>query len=533
MTTLSRLRKHPLPRYLAVVVFLSIALPAVVGGGFVIWQNYQRTLEQDSVRAANHYMDLLQAGMSVPLWNVSPELGRPLLDSILVNSAVVAVRVITESGAPFLSYERLDKNAALAADHITRRRDVRYGGDVIGQVELAYSLSAAQARAASETRLLAIIIFAQLIVSLLTLSWVLHRKVLSPLQKLGAAAAGIAKGDLKTTIPTLAQDEFGELSQQLDIMRSELDIHFSQLEQRVDKRTMELRTVNATLRDTLDRLQQTQHYLVQSEKLAALGSLVAGVAHELNTPIGNGLTVATSMCDSCDTLKKGLAEGLTRTALERFVRDMDEGAQLVCRNLEKASELVSGFKQVAMDRTSAQRRQFSLTAILQETRLTVSPAFKRTPFVVDIDVAEDVTLDSYPGPLGQVITNLLNNALVHAFDGRSAGTVVMRAQKKHDTVELVVEDDGVGIAEEHRNRIFDPFFTTRLGAGGSGLGMHIVHNIVTGILGGKIGLWSQVGKGTQFILTLPLSAPREAKTATGNTSADLRMTGIEQQTVVI
>jgi two-component system NtrC family sensor kinase len=141
--------------------------------------------------------------------------------------------------------------------------------------------------------------------------------------------------------------------------------------------------------------------------------------------------------------------------------------------------------------------------------------------VVNIDVAEDVTLDSYPGPLGQVVTNLLNNALIHAFDGRTAGTVTMRAEKQHDTVELVVEDDGVGIAEEHLNRIFDPFFTTKLGAGGSGLGMHIVHNIVTGILGGKIHLWSQQGIGTRFILVLPLSAPHEQDAAAASAFAEM------------
>lgn len=522
-STLGRLRRHRLQRYLAVVVFLSIAFPAVVSGGFLIWQNYQRTLQQDSVLAANNYMDLLQAGMSIPLWNVSSELGKPLLDSILVDTAVVSIRVVTETGEPFLQYMR-DGDGSV--DNIVLQRQVLYNQDVIGQVEMAYSLAAAQARASAETQLLAITIIVQLIVSLLTISWVLHRKILSPLQKLGAAAAGIAKGDLKTTMPTLANDEFGELSQQLESMRSELDIHFSQLEQRVDKRTLELRIVNETLQGTLDRLQQTQHYLVQSEKLAALGSLVAGVAHELNTPIGNGLTVATSMCDSCDTIKQDMNRGLTRAALDRFLRDMDEGSQLVTRNLEKASELVSSFKQVAMDRTSAQRRRFSLSAILAETRMTLSPAFKRTPYLVNIQVADELMLDSYPGPLGQVVTNLLNNALIHAFDGKAKGTVVMRAEKHHDMVELIVEDDGVGIPDEHQNRIFDPFFTTKLGAGGSGLGMHIVHNIVTGILGGKIRVWSQVGKGTRFVLTLPLSVPRGSVDATAeNAPMNLLATG--------
>ncbi len=522
--TLRRWRKHRLQRYLAVVVFLSIALPAAVSGGFLIWQNYQRTLEQDSVQAANNYMDLLQAGMSIPLWNVSPELGQPLLESVGVDVAVVSIRVLTETGEPFLHYQR-ESDSALTSDNIVLQRKVLYHQETVGRVEMAYSLAAAQARAAAETRLLAITIAVQLVVSLLTLSWVLHRKILSPLQKLSAAAVGIAKGDLKTTIPTLANDEFGELSQQLEIMRSELDTQVSQLEERVDRRTLELRVVNETLQGTLDRLQQTQHDLVQSEKLAALGSLVAGVAHELNTPIGNGLTVTTSMCDSCENIKREMTDGLTRGALERFLRDMDEGSQLVNRNLEKASELVRSFKQVAMDRTSAQRRQFSLSAILAETRLTLSPAFKRTPYLVEIQVVEDVTLDSYPGPLGQVVTNLLNNALVHAFDGKRAGTVIMRAEKKHDRVELTVEDDGVGILEEHQKRIFDPFFTTKLGAGGSGLGMHIVHNIVTGILGGEIRLWSQVGKGTRFMLTLPLSAPQEDDDSVADRAVNLVAAG--------
>jgi two-component system, NtrC family, sensor kinase len=504
--TLDRLRRYRLQQFLAIVVFVCIALPAVLSGATFIWQNYQRTLEHDSLLAANSYIDLLQGGMSVPLWNVSPELGRPLVETILVDPAVLLVRVKTEAGEQFLESMR-ESDQAMNAHQIHLRRDVFYNKQRIGEVELGYSRVAAQARAAHETQLLAIIILVQLVVSLVTISWLLHRRVLSPLRQLGAAAAGIAAGDLKTHIPALDKDEFGDLSQQLERMRGALDSSFSGLEKRVDERTRELRTVNRTLIGTLEQLQQTQHHLVQSEKLAALGALVAGVAHELNTPIGNGLTVATSLCESCDDMKQQMTQGLTRTALEKFMRDMDEGSQLVSRNLEKASELVSSFKQVAMDRTSAQRRKFSLAALLSETRLTLSPAFKRTPFMVEIEATDECWMDSYPGPLGQVITNLLNNTLVHAFEGRSGGRVGMTVHKKLDTVEIVVEDDGVGIPEENISRIFDPFFTTKLGAGGNGLGMHIVHNIVTRILGGDIHLHSEIGKGTRFTLVLPLVAP--------------------------
>lgn len=500
--------RQSLQGFLAVVVFLSIAIPAVLSGGFLIWQNYQRTVEQESKAAAEGYADLLEAGMTIPLWNVSPDLGQPLIESIFVDSAVLSVIVNTEQGKPFLEYVRSQAEVD-SQETISLQRAVVYHGESLGNVKLVYSLERALARSTQEAKLLAIIIFAQLVVSLLTLSWVLHRRVLQPVKKLSVAASGIAHGDLKTAIPCLQNDEFGDLSEQLEVMRGELEESFTELEQRVDERTIELKSVNTAMQGTLDQLRMAQDNLIQSEKLAALGALVAGVAHELNTPIGNGLTVATALCQSCTQIKKDMQDGLTRSSLERFIHDMDEGTQLVNRNLEKASELVSSFKQVAVDRTSAQRRRFSLLSLLKETQLTVSPIFKRTPYQVIIDTPENIELDSYPGPLGQVVTNLLNNAVIHAFAGRDHGKVTLRARSLADAIELTVEDDGCGIAPEYQARIFDPFFTTKLGEGGNGLGMHIVHNIVTAMLGGSIKLSSTVGVGTSFTLRLPLVAPAD------------------------
>lgn len=508
-------KRHSLQRFLAIVVFISIAVPAVISGGVLIRENYQRTIAHDSLAAAHNYADLLEAGMRVALWNLSPEIGQPLMDSVLVDPSVLAVVVTTEQRQTFLEYHRSDRIGS-AEESVTLTRAISYNDTALGEVEVVYSLAKAQSRAANETRLLAIIIFVQLVVSLATISYVLHQRVLLPLKNLGAAATGIAKGDLKTTIPWAKDDEFGSLSRELETMRCALEQNFTQLENRVDERTAQLQAVNHAMKTTLDQLQYTQQNLIQSEKLAALGALVAGIAHELNTPIGNGLTVATTLCDSCTGIKRDMAGGLTKSALDKFIRDMDEGSQLVNRNLEKASELVSSFKQVAVDRTSAQRRTFSLRDMLNETRLTVSPLFKRTPFVVDIDVVEDATLESYPGPLGQVITNLLNNAVIHAFDGRVQGRVVLAAHKLAEGVRLTVTDDGVGIAVEHHAKIFDPFFTTKLGAGGNGLGMHIVHNIVTGVLGGTIELTSRIGEGTCFTLFLPYVAPIVSAADDGN-----------------
>lgn len=498
--------RHSLQKFLAVVVFLSIAVPALISGGFLILASYHRTMDQDSLATAESYADLLEAGMTIPLWNVSPDLGKPLIESVSVDSSVLSVIVYTERGDRFLEYVQDDSHQK-PSESKTLVRPIYYFGDKLGEVELTYSLAKAQELASKEAKLLLTIILIQLVFSLLTISFVLHRRVLSPLKKLGRAAKGIARGDLKTTIPTVKNDEFGDLSNQLEFMREVLEENFGQLEVRVSERTTELQAVNHAMRGTLDQLRQAQDSLIQSEKLAALGSLVAGVAHELNTPIGNGLTVITTLSEACRVMNIEVKEGLTKAALDKFVLDMEEGVQIISRNLEKSSELVSSFKQVAVDRTSAHRREFSLESILKETYLTVSPVFKRTAFVVDINIEDDVTLDSYPGPLGQVVTNLLNNTVIHAFAGLDHGRVVLTSRKLHNGVELIVEDDGLGIPLENQAKIFDPFFTTKLGAGGNGLGMHIVHNIVTGILGGKISLTSEPNKGTTFVLYLPLVAP--------------------------
>lgn len=273
------------------------------------------------------------------------------------------------------------------------------------------------------------------------------------------------------------------------------------LEQRVVERTAELSTA-------LAQLTVTQTELRQSEKMSALGSLVAGIAHELNTPIGNSLTVASTLQHHAQVFARDMDKGMTRSHLGEFVGSIRQGTDILMRGLQQAAELVASFKQVAVDQTSEKRRLFSLNETVKEILLTLGPTLRKTSHTVDCQIAAEIQMDSYPGALTQIISNLVSNALVHAFSGRENGAISISAKLHGNSVELIISDDGVGIPEANLNRVFEPFFTTRLGQGGSGLGLNIVYNLVQDILGGSIAVTSPEGLGACFTLHLPLVAPQ-------------------------
>lgn len=274
------------------------------------------------------------------------------------------------------------------------------------------------------------------------------------------------------------------------------------LEQRVSERT-------EALAQALDTLKLAQDELVRSEKLAALATLVAGVAHELNTPIGNSVIVASTVRDMSQQLARDLeSDRLRRSVLTRYVSDLGEASDLLERNLSRAHGLVSSFKQVSVDQVGEGRRTFDLADTLRELVATLTPVLRNTPCRLTLEAEPGIRLDSYPGALGQVLTNFVTNAVAHAFDGRSEGHIHIQARLlPTDEVELTCRDDGIGIPGELQKRVFDPFFTTKLGRGGTGLGLHIVYNLVTVTLGGRVELSSEAGQGCCFRLVLPRRAP--------------------------
>ncbi|CCG07511.1 ATP-binding protein [Pararhodospirillum photometricum] len=270
-------------------------------------------------------------------------------------------------------------------------------------------------------------------------------------------------------------------------------------------------------------LRDAQGHLVEAEKMASLGQLVAGVAHEINTPVGIAVTAASLIADETRALRQQVEnDTLRRSSFLAFLEQIEEASTLLLANTERASELIQSFKQVAVDQTSDERRRFDLAHYTHEVLLSLGPPLRKAPHRLDVEIPEGLILDSYPGAFARIIANLVMNALIHAFpDPATPGVLRLSAQVgADDQIEMTVADSGVGMSAEVRRRLFDPFFTTRRGQGGSGLGLNIVYNLVTHTLGGRIEVDTFPGGGSRFLVTVPRIAPLSRLAAPEGTSDD-------------
>lgn len=266
------------------------------------------------------------------------------------------------------------------------------------------------------------------------------------------------------------------------------------------------------LAQTLENLEMTQAHLIESEKMASLGGLVAGVAHEINTPIGIGVTAASTLADHTEKAVAAYeSKQLKGSALTTYFDIALRSSRLILNNLDRVSELVQSFKQTAVDQTHLEQRRFEVKKYLQDTLLTLMPHLKKTPHHILVSGDEQLEINSYPGALSQVITNLIMNSLRHAYPEDKAGTLRFDITEDNHLVKIVYSDDGCGIPAQHLGKIFEPFFTTARAQGGTGLGLHIVYNLVTQKLQGTIQVQSEIGVGTTFILRLPLTVQEDVK----------------------
>jgi signal transduction histidine kinase len=334
-----------------------------------------------------------------------------------------------------------------------------------------------------------------------------------PLQQIMTAMGAITMGDFDREVAGInARDEVGAMARAVEVFR----------ENAIAKRKAEdeLRASKERAESALLELNTAQQNLIDAERLAALGGLVAGVAHEVNNPIGISLTVASSFARRTEMFEAELKSdgALRRSQLEEFVRSSRDASQQLVANLHRAGELIQSFKQVAVDRSHAERRQFLLGEATDQIIASLKPVLKRAPIALEVDVPDGLVIDGYPGSYGQILTNLFLNAVNHAFADGRAGTISISARPRGtDDLEIIFADNGAGMTPDVQRQAFDPFFTTRRNEGGTGLGLHIVYNLVTQQLGGRMMLESRLGQGTTFRIIMP----RVAKgTITGSTTGD-------------
>jgi signal transduction histidine kinase len=363
---------------------------------------------------------------------------------------------------------------------------------------------------------------------ILTVGVLIALSIRLPLQQLMMAMQAITSGDYERQVQgTTARDEVGAMARAVEVFR----------ENAIAKRETEdaLRSSKEMAEGALLELRAAQQNLIDAERLAALGGLVAGVAHEVNNPIGISLTVASSFARRSEMFEAEIkSDGpLRRSQLDEFVSASRDASQQLVANLHRAGELIQSFKQVAVDRSHAERRQFSLSESTDQIVASLRPVLKRKTIAVTVDVPEGLVIDGYPGSYGQILTNLFLNAATHAFaDGRSGAISISAKPRGPEDVEIVFSDNGAGMTPDVQRQAFDPFFTTRRNDGGTGLGLHIVYNLVTQQLGGRMMLDSRLGQGTTFRIMMPTTAKGgpeiNDKTQDQTTTTDTESDGTSQ-----
>ncbi|WP_051222071.1 sensor histidine kinase [Neptunomonas japonica] len=451
--------------------------------------------------------DNLARLLTEPVWQLSTKLSVNILKTTLDASDIICIKLEQDSDITPLIMEGecndLSSEEVLEFNSPIIYLDLRNTSRSLGIVYL-YTKNATQWSSITKQLITLTALSLTLFITLIIITSVAFRStIITPLSRVSKSLKYYRQTGQRVPVNWDSTDELGQLISNYNRNLAR------QTEIEADLKEAHLKTENA-----LSSLKEAQTNLIHSEKMASLGSLVAGIAHEINTPLGNSLTVATTVSDITRNISKDIESGaLTKSALDSFIESITEASTILERNLETAAKQIRNFKNVAVDQTSEKRRKFDLKQVIDEIIYTLNPLIKHTPFDIEVSVPPDISLDSYPGPLGQIITNCFNNTLLHGFEGKSSGLIRIEANLINEKyLSLIISDNGNGMSPAECEKAFDPFFTTKLGYGGSGLGLNLVYNLTTTILGGTVDINSKINMGVTLNFKLPISAPGAHRT---------------------
>ena len=349
----------------------------------------------------------------------------------------------------------------------------------------------------TESVLSTVLLCLGVLVPVSVIGFYISRHLLRPVRRLEAGARLISDGHFDTRVDVSGNDEFGELARVFNLMTTNIQALTSDLESKVHERT-------ADLEQTLIDLREAQSLLIDRERFANLGGVVAGIAHEINTPLGIGVTGSTHLKDIIVDFQSAVETGtVPQDRLTQFLDDAGQVTDLIYSNLKRAHGLISEFKQLSVDQVNEERRQFNLRDYLSSVIHSLNPRLRTTLVTVRLEIDSDLEINSIPGVYYQVFSNLVMNSLTHGYSQGDSGTIVISAHPEGPELILKYTDDGRGIDESVINRIYEPFVSTRSQQGGTGLGMNIVYNLINQKLGGRIDLGDTGPPGVEFIISIP------------------------------
>ncbi len=510
-------------------IAISIVLASIVINGFatavLIYINYKEEENQFHTRVveiqSSHMTSLANA-----LWHFDSKQINVQGDGISNLYYIGYVRISSDDNTLF---EKGDISDSPQDDHFVI--PIEHTSRVIGELEIGFAReSILKNIIQSAEKIITMQMVSGILLALLLL-WRVHRIITRHLIDLNRQLENKNNSDEHQHLTLQREsyndelsavvDSFNQLTVEIDqelkdkeAAQQELAEINNKLEQRVEERTQNLQDAIDELHTTLENLRNTQTQLIESEKLSSLGGLVAGVAHEINTPIGLCITTHSFIKDIFKDMNERFEAGsISKQNFTEFMHSMEESVDILSKNLERAAKLVKSFKHVSEDQAGEALRPYNLEEYLQEILSTLHPKLKMTKHVVNLGCPSDLEMIGYPGALSQVITNLIMNSLLHGFEDINDGSITIEATLLGDQVEILYTDDGKGLTKESRIKIFEPFYTTKRGYGGTGLGMHLVYNLVNQTLKGSIQL-QQASQGCAFIITIPCKleeAPVSAK----------------------
>lgn len=345
--------------------------------------------------------------------------------------------------------------------------------------------------------------------------YLILKHFVGPARSLFLTIEKIKDGDSEARLDLAKIKGKGEMSQlalSLNNMLETIDYSQAELKKKVselDSSEKELKEKHNQLSNQFDDLQSTQTQLIESEKQAALGKLVAGVAHEVNTPIGIALSYTSFLRDQVSKVWADYEKGqFKRSAFEKLCKTALESLASSEESLTRAANLIRSFKQTAADQSVESLRRFEINDYIEQSLLSLKVILKNTQHKIDFSSTGEIMVNSYPGAITQILTNLINNSLIHGYDEEQAGNMTLSTyyNEEKQLIVMTYTDDGKGMSDEVLNKMYDPFFTTNMGGGGTGLGMHIIFNLIQHNLKGTIDCKSSLGQGTEFTISIPREA---------------------------